>query len=713
MDIRDLELSSFRSFAVGPLQGMPVTKGTTIYSSDLNYIYIVTGNGHFGGDSFEVSYTVGSNVVIIPNNVLDWEGMSLYSESFPLGVAITGRTGVFREFTIATNAPSTKAELANFCPLNTLKVGSTGGGGAAVDVYQHTVRRNPAAEVMTTPQAVVKGSMWLSFSGKELYVAEASGHFGGDSFEVTFTAGSNLIIIPNNVLNWTGLKIFCDQFPEGVAIASKTANYQEYTIATPATVTARLKVNFAKFSVSEFVTSQPGSTFYPIRRSIDAEIITTPIFVKKGSVWLSFSGKEMYIAEQDGYYGGDHFDVTFTAGSNLVTFANNNLTWANQKLYCEQFPNGVAITSKTANFREYTIASNATVTGVQKANFNKFSTVTFVPSSGSTLFPINRSISADVLSTPLAVKKGAVWLSYSAKEMYIAEEDGFFGGDHFDVVYTAGSANVIIPNNVLVFTGMKLYCEQFPNGVAITAKTANFREYTIASNATVSKTMRSNFGKFSTVTFVPSTGADDFKVKASVDDGDANNAVPYTNPVPVKAGDMFQSVDKSEFYVVDQAGHYAGDNFEVQLTAGSPNVLIPNNVLVWSGLKLFCPSFPTGVTITAKTGTYQQYTLASNAPTTRKERANFCGIKTGVFLPFGGVGQRKVITNANNAIYPGKYYLAGTATNLPAASTATFLDVEQHGNTLIHFARLDTDALTAYVRRSADNGATYNAWRTS
>lgn len=708
MNIQDMEMSSFRSFAVGPLQGMPVAKGTLIYSSDLNYLYFVTGPGHFGGDSFDVSFTAGSNLVSIPNNVLDWEGMSIYSESFPNGVAITGKTVNFREYTIASNAPATKTELSNFCPLNTVKISA-----GAADVYQHTIRRNTAQEVMTSPAAVTKGSLWLSYSGRELYVAEENGFFGGDSFEIQFTAGSNLVIIPNNVLQWSGLKLYCDQFPEGVAIASKTANYQEYTIATPATVTARQKVNFGKFSVAEFVTSQPGSTFYPVRRSIDTDIITSPIFVKKGSVWFSFSGKEMYIAEQDGYYGGDHFDVTYTAGSNLVTFANNNLVWANQKLYCEQFPNGVAITGKTANFREYTIASNATVTAVQKSNFNKYSTVTFMPSSGSTLWPINRPLSTDVFSEPAKVKKGAIWFSYSAKEMYIAEEDGYFGGDPFDVIHTSGVNTVIIPNNVLVWTGQKIYNELFPNGVAITSKTANFREYTIATNSPSTKTVKSQFGKFSTVTFIPSTGPDDFKVKGTVDDGDTSAAIPYTNPVAVKVGDMFQSVDKTELYVVDAAGHYGGDNFEVQLTAGSNLVIIPNNILVWSGLKLFCPSFPAGVALTSKTANYREYTMASNATVTRKENANFCGIKAGKFLPFGGVGQRKVITNANNAIYPGKYYLASTATNLPAASTATFLDVEQHGNTLIHFARLDTDALTAYVRRSADNGTTYNAWRTS
>lgn len=186
---------------------------------------------------------------------------------------------------------------------------------------------------------------------------------------------------------------------------------------------------------------------------------------------------------------------------------------------------------------------------------------------------------------------------------------------------------------------------------------------------------------------------------------------PVTNPQPVTAGTLVISSDMKSYGLVTVGGHLGGDNFEVQYTSGSNLVIIPNNVLVWSGLKLFSPQFPSGVAITGKTANFREYTIASPATVTRKEMSNFAYIRQMDFKNFGAFDGRPTPYNDLNLYrYEGNYYVPTGTTNLPVSGSGYFLDVKQSGQWIIQEAKQNTAEMRTFQRRSADNGATWSAW---
>lgn len=188
-------------------------------------------------------------------------------------------------------------------------------------------------------------------------------------------------------------------------------------------------------------------------------------------------------------------------------------------------------------------------------------------------------------------------------------------------------------------------------------------------------------------------------------------ADPATNPQPVKKGTLIISSDNTAMYQVVQNGHLGGDNFEVQFTAGSNLVIIPNNVLNWSGLKLFSPQFPAGVAITGKTANYREYTIAAAATVTRREFANFCYTRAYKALDFGQYNTRIAVgTNMNLLTNEGQYYMPSTTSNLPESGAGYYVDVLQSGSSVMQIARANTVDLKSFHRRSVDGGITWGAW---
>lgn len=189
------------------------------------------------------------------------------------------------------------------------------------------------------------------------------------------------------------------------------------------------------------------------------------------------------------------------------------------------------------------------------------------------------------------------------------------------------------------------------------------------------------------------------------------NTDPATNPEPIQKGTLVLSSDLSAISVCTVAGHLGGDNFEVQYTAGSNLVIIPNNVLVWSGLKLFSPQFPAGVAITGKTANFREFTIASNATTTRKEKSNFCYLRTARLTEFGDYNARLTpSTDMNNLTFEGSYYMPSTSTNIPISGSGFFVEVMQSGSSIVQILYANRTQQNVYTRRSTDAGATWSAY---
>ena len=104
--------------------------------------------------------------------------------------------------------------------------------------------RSLSALPASSPQPIQKGTIVLSSDLSFVSVCAVAGHLGGDNFYTQFTAGSNVVKLPINTLAWSGLKLYAPQFPSGVLLTGKGVNTYEYTIATPATVTAKQFSNF-------------------------------------------------------------------------------------------------------------------------------------------------------------------------------------------------------------------------------------------------------------------------------------------------------------------------------------------------------------------------------------------------------------------------------------------------------------------------------------
>lgn len=187
---------------------------------------------------------------------------------------------------------------------------------------------------------------------------------------------------------------------------------------------------------------------------------------------------------------------------------------------------------------------------------------------------------------------------------------------------------------------------------------------------------------------------------------------PVANPQPIRKGTIVLASDLKTIGVVTTTGHLGGDNFEVQYTAGSNLVIIPNNILVWSGLKLFSPQFPAGVAITSKTANFREYTIASNATVTRKEFSNFCYIRSGVMADFGNYNLRAVPAGADMNLIrnEGSYYVVTATSNLAETGTGHFVDVVQQGSSIIQISRANNTNQRVYHRRSTDAGLTWSAW---
>lgn len=94
------------------------------------------------------------------------------------------------------------------------------------------------------PEPIQRGTVVLSSDLSALSVCKVSGHLGGDNFLVQYTAGSNLVTLPNNTIAWNGLKLFSPQFPNGVPLTGKTSVTNQYTIGTNATITKQEVANF-------------------------------------------------------------------------------------------------------------------------------------------------------------------------------------------------------------------------------------------------------------------------------------------------------------------------------------------------------------------------------------------------------------------------------------------------------------------------------------
>lgn len=186
---------------------------------------------------------------------------------------------------------------------------------------------------------------------------------------------------------------------------------------------------------------------------------------------------------------------------------------------------------------------------------------------------------------------------------------------------------------------------------------------------------------------------------------------PVVNPQPISKGTIVLSSDSKTYSVVTVAGHLGGDNFEVQFTAGSNLVVIPNNILNITGLKLFSPQFPAGVAITSKTANYREYTIASNATVTRKEFANFCYNRAIEFNDFGRYNYRTTPTADMNTIRnEGSYYVPTATSNLPVSGVGYFLDVMQQGSSIVQVAKQNAVDMRTFHRRSTDAGVTWAAW---
>lgn len=95
----------------------PIERGTLVIGSTCNVLSVCSVSGHISSDNFYTQYTAGSNLVILPNNTLNWQGLKLFSPQFPNGVTITGKGTKLNEYVIATNATLTKKEKSNFCVL--------------------------------------------------------------------------------------------------------------------------------------------------------------------------------------------------------------------------------------------------------------------------------------------------------------------------------------------------------------------------------------------------------------------------------------------------------------------------------------------------------------------------------------------------------------------------------------------------------------------
>lgn len=94
------------------------------------------------------------------------------------------------------------------------------------------------------PEPIQRGTVVLSSDLSVLSVCKVGGHLAGDNFLVQFTAGSNLVTLPNNALSWSGLKLYSPQFPNGVMLTGKTSVVNQYTIGTNATLTKQEVANF-------------------------------------------------------------------------------------------------------------------------------------------------------------------------------------------------------------------------------------------------------------------------------------------------------------------------------------------------------------------------------------------------------------------------------------------------------------------------------------
>lgn len=186
---------------------------------------------------------------------------------------------------------------------------------------------------------------------------------------------------------------------------------------------------------------------------------------------------------------------------------------------------------------------------------------------------------------------------------------------------------------------------------------------------------------------------------------------PVTLPQPVNVGTIVISSDGTSLGYVTQAGHLGGDNFDVQFTAGSNLVVIPNNVGNYVGLKLFSPQFPFGITITSKTANYREYTIQTAATVTRRETANFCYIRSTYMADLGNWNTRTTaLTDANLLTQEGSFYVSSTVLNTPLNTAGFFVEVMQSSTFITQVFYANRNESNVYIRRSNDNGATWTAF---
>lgn len=184
-----------------------------------------------------------------------------------------------------------------------------------------------------------------------------------------------------------------------------------------------------------------------------------------------------------------------------------------------------------------------------------------------------------------------------------------------------------------------------------------------------------------------------------------------TTPQPIDKGTIVTSFDGTSLGVVTVGGHLGGDNFDVQFTAGSNLVIIPNNVLEWSGLKLFSPQFPAGVAITGKTANFREFTIATAATVTRRETANFCYIRSTYMADLGKWNSRTTsITDANLLTQEGSFYVSSSVLNTPLTTAGFFVEVMQSSTFITQIFYANRNESNVYIRRSNDNGATWTAF---
>lgn len=112
------------------------------------------------------------------------------------------------------------------------------------------------------------------------------------------------------------------------------------------------------------------------------------------------------------------------------------------------------------------------------------------------------------------------------------------------------------------------------------------------------------------------------------------NSAPAINQEPIERGTLVIGSTCNVLSVCSISGHISSDNFYTQYTAGSNLVLLPINTLNWQGLKLFSPQFPNGVTIIGKGTKMNEYVIASNATLTKKEKSNFCALRSETLTVF-------------------------------------------------------------------------------